>query len=161
MPEIKTRRPYQERFLDGYERHELREQVQKVKPSRFSILRKKTVIWGLGASLALGGLGVPLAKLGLPQQQTAAKRERKPVAPAGPATAARVSPAPSSPVTASIPQPALPAPVPAISTATTTEAGTPQDLATAQKIASQLNGGVTMPLHTLSPVPPHTHQPHS
>src|SRR5438132_14131747 len=94
MPEIKTRRPYQERFLDGYDRHELREQVQKVKPSRFSILRTKTVTWGLGASLALGGLGVPLAKLGVSQQQHAAQRERKPVSPADPA-AARATPSAS------------------------------------------------------------------
>ena len=85
MPEIKTGRPYQERFLDGYERHELREEVQKVKPSRgFSILRKKTAAWGLGASLALGGLGVPFAKLGMTQHQTAQKPERKPASAADP-----------------------------------------------------------------------------
>src|SRR5258708_37738183 len=61
MREIKTGRPYQERFLDGYDRHELRREVQKVKPSkRFSGLRKKTASWALGASLALGGIGIPL-----------------------------------------------------------------------------------------------------
>src|SRR5258708_39565977 len=61
MSEIKTGRPYEERFLDGYGRHELRREVQKVKPSkRFSDLRKKTASWALGASLALGGIGIPL-----------------------------------------------------------------------------------------------------
>src|SRR5258708_37624580 len=61
MSEIKTGRPYEERFLDGYGRHELRREVQKVKPSkRFSGLRKKTASWALGASLALGGIGIPL-----------------------------------------------------------------------------------------------------
>jgi len=57
MPEIKTSRPYQERFLDGYDRSELRAEVQKVKPKRFGGLRKKYATWALGASLAFGGLG--------------------------------------------------------------------------------------------------------
>jgi soluble lytic murein transglycosylase-like protein len=57
--ELKTSRPYQERFLDGYERSQLRQEVQKVKP-RFSGLRRKYATWALGASLALGGLGVPM-----------------------------------------------------------------------------------------------------
>jgi len=57
--ELKTSRPYQERFLDGYERSQLREEVQKVKP-RFSGMRRKYATWALGASLALGGLGVPM-----------------------------------------------------------------------------------------------------
>jgi len=60
MPEIKTSRPYQERFLDGYDRSELRAEVQKVKPKRFGGLRKKYATWALGASLAFGGLGVPM-----------------------------------------------------------------------------------------------------
>lgn len=61
MNEIKTRRPYQERFLDGFDRSELRQRVQKIKPrSSFGGLRKKTASWALGASLAFGGLGVPL-----------------------------------------------------------------------------------------------------
>ena len=34
MPEIKTSRPFQQRFLDGYDRSELRAEVQKVKPKR-------------------------------------------------------------------------------------------------------------------------------
>jgi soluble lytic murein transglycosylase-like protein len=63
MSEIKTSRPYRERFLGGYDRHELQQEVQKTKPSR----RKRTASWALGASLALGGLGIPMAKLGISQ----------------------------------------------------------------------------------------------
>lgn len=60
MAELKTTRPYRERFLDGFDRSQLRQEVQKVKPS-FSKLRKKYVTLALGASLAVGGIGVPLA----------------------------------------------------------------------------------------------------
>ena len=64
MPEIKTSRPFQQRFLDGYDRSELRQEVQRVKPKRgLSRLRKKGATWALGASLALGGLGVPMKML--------------------------------------------------------------------------------------------------
>jgi soluble lytic murein transglycosylase-like protein len=61
MPEMKTSRPFQERFLDGYDRAQLRRDVQKVKPQkRLESLKRKYATWALGASLALGGLGVPL-----------------------------------------------------------------------------------------------------
>ena len=60
MTELKTSRPFQERFLDGYDRSQLRQEVQKVKPSRFKGLRKKYATWALGGALALGSLGVPL-----------------------------------------------------------------------------------------------------
>lgn len=80
MPEVKTKRPYQERFLDNFDRSELRREVQAVKPSkRFQGMRKKYATWALGASLALGGIGAPLkmvqntqgtAGSGGPQQQT-------------------------------------------------------------------------------------------
>lgn len=56
---IKTQRPFRERFLEGYDRNELRQEVQKVKP-KGSWLRKKYTTWALGASLALTGLGIPL-----------------------------------------------------------------------------------------------------
>src|SRR6266566_1423346 len=62
MTELKTSRPYQERFLDGFDRSQLRQEVQKVKP-RFGGLRKKYASWALGGALALGGLGVPLLKM--------------------------------------------------------------------------------------------------
>ncbi|HET7710362.1 MAG TPA: hypothetical protein VFL80_00380, partial [Thermoanaerobaculia bacterium] len=57
MGELKTKRPYQERFLDGFDRSQLRREVQKVKP-RFAGLKKTYATWALGASLALGGIGV-------------------------------------------------------------------------------------------------------
>jgi hypothetical protein len=60
MNEIKTSRPYQERFLDGFDRSQLRQEVQKVKPRRLSGLRRKYAGWALGASLALGGIGIPM-----------------------------------------------------------------------------------------------------
>src|ERR1700737_1925195 len=59
MGEVKTNRPFRERFLDGYDRSQLREEVQKVKPKRGS-LRKKYATWALGGALALGGIGIPL-----------------------------------------------------------------------------------------------------
>ena len=60
MTELKTSRPFQERFLDGFDRSQLRQEVQKVKPKRFGGLRKKYAGWALGGALALGSLGVPL-----------------------------------------------------------------------------------------------------
>jgi soluble lytic murein transglycosylase-like protein len=60
MSELRTRRPYQERFLDNYDRSQLRRQVQAIKPSRLSGIKKKFVPWALGASLAIGGIGAPL-----------------------------------------------------------------------------------------------------
>jgi soluble lytic murein transglycosylase-like protein len=62
MPDLKTSRPFQERFLDGYDRTQLRQEVQKVKPMRSS-LRKKYATWALGASLALGGIGIPMKSM--------------------------------------------------------------------------------------------------
>ena len=63
MPELNTRRPYQERFLDNFDRGQLRREVQSVKPRRFKGLRKKYATWALGASLALGGIGAPMKML--------------------------------------------------------------------------------------------------
>ena len=58
--EVKTSRPFRQRFLDGYDRHELREEVRKIKPRRLSGLRKKYASWALGGALAIGGMGIPL-----------------------------------------------------------------------------------------------------
>lgn len=59
MAELKTMRPYRERFLDGFDRSQLRQEVQQVKP-RLSKARKKYLTWALGASLAVGSIGAPL-----------------------------------------------------------------------------------------------------
>ena len=73
MGELKTSRPFQQRFLDGYDRHELPAEVRKVR--RLSGLRKKYAPWALGGALAIGGLGIPL-KVGemLKNTQTPAAR---------------------------------------------------------------------------------------
>src|SRR5712691_439057 len=70
MAELKTTRPYRERFLDGFDRSQLRREVQKVKPRRFN----KYVAWALGASLAAGGIGAPL-KIMHDSQQHSGQRE--------------------------------------------------------------------------------------
>jgi transglycosylase-like protein with SLT domain len=60
MPQIRLKRPYQERFLDNFDRAQLRREVQAVPPRRrFGGLRTKYATWALGASLAIGGIGVP------------------------------------------------------------------------------------------------------
>jgi hypothetical protein len=63
MSELKTSRPYQERFLDGFDRSRLRQEVQATKPRRFAGLRKKYATIALGASLAFGGIGVPMTMI--------------------------------------------------------------------------------------------------
>jgi soluble lytic murein transglycosylase-like protein len=66
MNSPKTSRPFEERFLDGYNRAQLRRDVQRVKPLA-------TV--ALGVSLALGGLALPL------NQHQSVARVRVPDAP--------------------------------------------------------------------------------
>src|SRR6266702_381465 len=80
MNDIQTSRPYQERFLDGFDRSQLRQEVQKVKP-RFAGLRKKYATWALGGALALGGLGVPLAKIATSTPSAGAQRAPQPTSP--------------------------------------------------------------------------------
>ncbi len=63
MAELKTSRPFQERFLDGFDRSQLRQEVQKVKPRRLNGLRRKYATWALGGALALGGIGIPMKSI--------------------------------------------------------------------------------------------------
>jgi soluble lytic murein transglycosylase-like protein len=60
MPELKTTRPYQERFLDNFDRSQLRREVEAVPRRKLGGMRKKYATWALGASLAFGGIGVPM-----------------------------------------------------------------------------------------------------
>lgn len=63
MPQPKKkRRPFQERFLDNFDRAQLRREVEAVKPRNRQLrgLRRKYATWALGASLAVGGIGAPL-----------------------------------------------------------------------------------------------------
>jgi soluble lytic murein transglycosylase-like protein len=116
MTEPRTSRPFQERFLDGFDRSQLREEVQKVKPRKLSGLRRKYAGWALGASLALGGIGIPM-KLGNMLQSADANARRQ-------------TPQP-------IEQPVQPAAQPDPSAQITS------DLATAKQIADQVAGGIT------------------
>jgi len=77
MTAPKTTRPFRERFLDGYDRSTLRQEVQKIRPKRLSGLRRKYASWALGGALALGGLGVPMkmASDAMRSHQTAARRQ--------------------------------------------------------------------------------------
>lgn len=58
----RKRRPFQERFLDNFDRAQLRREVEAVKPRNRQLrgLRRKYATWALGASLAVGGIGAPL-----------------------------------------------------------------------------------------------------
>src|SRR5437868_1425737 len=82
MPEPKTSRPFQERFLDGYDRSQLREEVQKVKPKRFGSLRKKYATWALGGALALGGVGIPMKVGSMLKDTETTSASRRPPSPA-------------------------------------------------------------------------------
>jgi soluble lytic murein transglycosylase-like protein len=75
MGEVKTNRPFRERFLDGYDRSQLREEVQKVKPSKS--LRKKYATWALGGALALSSIGIPM-KVGNMLLTTSDSAKRQP-----------------------------------------------------------------------------------
>lgn len=63
MAELKTNRQFQERFLDGFDRNQLRQEVQKVKPRKMSGMRQRYASWALGATLAFGGIGVPMTMI--------------------------------------------------------------------------------------------------
>jgi hypothetical protein len=71
MPQFQTKRPYQERFLDNFDRSQLRREVEAVRPRRFAELKKKYATWALGASLAFGGIGTPLAMMHNSERATA------------------------------------------------------------------------------------------
>ena len=73
MGELKTKRPYQERFLDNFDRSALRREVQAVRPRRR--LRNKYATWALGATLAFGGMGVPLKMIQQKHETTNDPRE--------------------------------------------------------------------------------------
>jgi len=115
MPDIKTSRPFQQRFLNGFDRSELRQEVLSVKPQRLRGLRKKYATLALGASLALGGIGVPMKMIHGARSGDSASRG---------AAAQNRAPGES-------PTPELPA-----------DQGIANDLKEAQSIASQVAGGV-------------------
>ena len=138
MPEIKTSRPFRERFLNGFDRSELRQEVQAVNPKRFKGLRKKYATWALGASLALGGIGAPMKII---HDNAASHDAAKDVV-----------------------QNRAPGESPTPAPAAATDQGIASDLKAAQNIATQVAGGVqavtsgvaqaaTHPLQTVKEAP--------
>ncbi|MFN2441619.1 MAG: lytic transglycosylase domain-containing protein [Thermoanaerobaculia bacterium] len=57
---IRTSRPWKERVVEGFDRSRLRQEALRAKRGRFHKLRRRYGTMVLGASLAVGGLGVPL-----------------------------------------------------------------------------------------------------
>lgn len=58
---IKTPRPWRERVIEGFDRSRIRQEAMKVRRKRFSYLKKRYGTMLLGASLAVGGLGIPMS----------------------------------------------------------------------------------------------------
>lgn len=117
MSEPKTSRPFRERFLDGFGRSRLRQEVQKVKSLRANSLRMKYAGLALGASFLLGGIGLPM-KIGSMLQSAEGSAHR-------------------SSLVGMTDKP--------VSGLMTPEAGAQitSDLASAKKIADQVAGGIT------------------
>jgi len=78
MTELKTSREFQERFLDGFDRSRLRQEVQKVKPARPGLLTRKYASLVLGATLAIGGLGIPVAASHILDRKAGTEPEKRP-----------------------------------------------------------------------------------
>jgi soluble lytic murein transglycosylase-like protein len=60
MPESTPSRPFEQRIIDGFERSRIRHEVLKAKGNWISGLGRRYATLVLGASLAVGGLGIPL-----------------------------------------------------------------------------------------------------
>lgn len=65
MPDVPTSRPFKQRLLDTFDRSRLREEVRRARGSRLSSIKKRYATMVLGASLAVGGIGIPLKNVGL------------------------------------------------------------------------------------------------
>jgi soluble lytic murein transglycosylase-like protein len=78
MTELKTSREFQERFLDGFDRSRLRQEVQKVKPARQGLLTRKYASLVLGATLAIGGLGIPITASHMLDRKAGTEPEKRP-----------------------------------------------------------------------------------
>jgi soluble lytic murein transglycosylase-like protein len=78
MTELKTSREFQERFLDGFDRSRLRQEVQKVKPARPGLLSRKYASLVLGATLAIGGLGIPVTASHMLDRTAGTEPEKRP-----------------------------------------------------------------------------------
>lgn len=57
---IRTTRPFKERVIEGFDRSRLRQEALKVRRKRFQKIRTRYGRMVLGASLAVGGVGIPM-----------------------------------------------------------------------------------------------------
>jgi soluble lytic murein transglycosylase-like protein len=62
MKDQKVTRPFKQRLLEGFERTRLRQEVQRARHSKLGVLRNRYTTAVLGASLAVGGVGIPLSQ---------------------------------------------------------------------------------------------------
>lgn len=60
MGEIHTKRPFQQRVVDGFDRSRIHQYALKSKAKRLDGLKKRYATLLLGASLAVGGVGIPM-----------------------------------------------------------------------------------------------------
>ena len=60
MTEIKTNRPFEQRVVDGFDRSRIHQAALKSKAKKFGKLKQRYATLLLGASLAVGGVGIPL-----------------------------------------------------------------------------------------------------
>lgn len=66
---LRNHREFEQRFLDRSERSHLREEAASVGKGRFDSLKKRYAMMVLGATLAMGGLGIPLKMKQTPQAE--------------------------------------------------------------------------------------------
>lgn len=59
--QMNTPRPWRERVIEGFDRSRIRQEAMKVRRKRIGLLKKRYGTMLLGASLAVGGLGIPLS----------------------------------------------------------------------------------------------------
>jgi hypothetical protein len=60
MTEPRTRREFKERLLDNFDRSRLRREVRRVRGARYKRLRNRYASMVVGASMAVGGLAIPM-----------------------------------------------------------------------------------------------------
>lgn len=70
MNEINTKRPFQQRVVDGFDRSRIQRYALRSKAKRLQGLKKRYATLLLGASLAVGGIGVPMKYAEISRQVT-------------------------------------------------------------------------------------------
>jgi soluble lytic murein transglycosylase-like protein len=77
MDDLKARRTFQQRFLEVSDRSRVRQEVLRSKRRSLDSLRKRYAMMVLGASLAVGGVGIPLKTAQLGGQTSEQSPEKK------------------------------------------------------------------------------------